>query len=255
MLLTIDVGNTDSVFGLWSNKQFLDSIRISTQNERTSYEWGSLIGLWLEKKAEAAVQAAVICSVVAGVNERLCAALNKLGIHEVREISRESRFPFQIEKALFPTIGTDRLVNAAGGVLYYGSNLIIIDIGTAITFCVIKDACFLGGVIAPGIQASALALSQKTSGLFMVASKKKKTAIAEGTKEAMENGLYFGWRGLIREISGQLKKELLNEPGDQPCVLATGGIAANLGFSHEIFDVVDPNLTLRGLMELYYLNP
>ena len=256
ILATADIGNTHSVFGLWKNRSLLDSIRISTNSERTSYEWRWMLQSWTDKTIIGQpVNAAMISSVVPTVENSLFEAFHQLKIENTYKVGSALEFPYKIDVQDFPTIGADRLVNATAGVLYHGDNLIIVDLGTAITFCLIIDGKYRGGVIAPGIHISLDSLARRASRLFDVSYRKKKRALAQSTRESLENGMYFGWRGLIREIISELKKEKGESGSAVDCkVLATGGISADLGYTHEIFDIVDPGLTLRGLMELYYLN-
>jgi len=256
LLATADIGNTHSVFGLWDDRSYVDSIRISTNTERTSYEWYRMLDSWVETTIRpGVVEAAIVSSVVPAAEDSICEMFHKMEIEATYKVTPQLKFPYQFNPVNFPTIGADRLVNAAAGVLYYGKDLIIVDIGTAITFCLIADGKYEGGVIAPGIHVSLESLARKAARLFDVSYRKKKRALAQSTRESLENGLYFGWRGLFKEIIGELKKEkgeLLAIPDYK--IVATGGIAADLGYTHDVFDVVDPNLTLRGLMELYYLN-
>ncbi|MDH4200000.1 MAG: type III pantothenate kinase [Spirochaetia bacterium] len=254
MILAVDVGNTHSVFGLWNKRSLENSVRISTNSARTSWEWYWMLNSWVEKEKSREIQAVIYSSVVPGIDAPLTEAFEKMGISNVQKISMDMKFPYKIEKQSFPTIGFDRLVNAAGGIMYYGDNLIIVDIGTAITFCLIKNRCYLGGVIAPGIQTSIESLSSKAARLFNVSYSPKKKVLAQSTRDSMESGVYFGWRGMIREIIRQLKSESDDAGKIHFRVLGTGGIASDLGYTHEVFDIVDPDLTLRGLMELYYCN-
>jgi type III pantothenate kinase len=256
ILATADIGNTHSVFGLWKDRSFLDSIRISTSSERTSYEWFRILDSWVEKTIPSqAVDAAMISSVVPAVEDPVCGMFAQMRVKNTYKVTPQLKLPYLFDESQFPTIGADRLVNAAAGVLYYGKNLIIVDIGTAITFCLISGGQYMGGVIAPGIGVSLESLARRAARLFDISYRKKKRALAQSTKESLENGLYFGWRGLFKEIIGELKKEKtgLSKSPDYT-VLATGGISADLGYTHDVFDIVDPNLTLRGLMELYHLN-
>ncbi|MDH4263043.1 MAG: type III pantothenate kinase [Spirochaetia bacterium] len=256
ILATADIGNTHSVFGLWNGRSYIDSIRISTNSDRTSYEWFRILGSWIEKTlSSVSVDAAVISSVVPAAEDSICGMFAQMKVEKTYKVTSQLEFPYKFNALNFPTIGADRLVNAAAGVLYYGKDLIIVDIGTAITFCLISGGEYMGGVIAPGIHVSLDSLARKAARLFDVSYRKKKKALAQSTRESLENGLYFGWRGLFKEIIYELKKEKGNlsfVPDYR--VLATGGISSDLGYTHDVFDIVDPNLTLRGLMELYHLN-
>jgi type III pantothenate kinase len=256
MILTVDIGNSHSVFGIWDNHSFIDSARLSTDSARTGYEWYSLLIVWLEKTLNngCGIDATVVSNVVPAVDDNIFEALEKLGIQKILKVSLDLKFPFQINPEKFPTIGADRLVNAAGAVKYFGENLIIVDLGTAITFCLILNGVYMGGVIAPGIYTSIDALAKKAARLFEISYKKKKTILSQSTRDSLESGIYFGWKGLIKEIITQLKKEAPPESANKITVVATGGVAADLGYSHDVFDIVDPNLTLRGLREIFTIN-
>ncbi len=296
--ITIDVGNTQSVFALWCDRcnrpkakdgkrdnghnkgcngkkeEIIASTRISTDIRRTDDEWLWLIRSWLSASAAQAkcalsksqgvpfIDSVAISSVVPAVDAPLVSAFEKIGAPRVIPLTRHMKFPFRFDPERFSTIGIDRLANAAAGVDIWGDHLFIVDFGTAITFCLIVDGEYRGGAIAPGIHASINCLTEKTAKLPGVSYQKKDSVLGITTRDSIENGIYFGWRGLIREISGEMEneakiiaKEKMQNPADMKLTrIVTGGISPLLGYSHEMFDIVDPLLTLRGIRTICRLN-
>jgi len=256
MLLTVDVGNTHTVAGLWRDNQLIRTARFSSDHRRTADEWVSAFQLWLgrEEVLNESLEAAYFCSVVPAIEVQLQSAFFSLGLPGVVAVDGSTRFPFRFDVAKYGHIGADRLVNAFAGYLCYGKNLIIVDFGTAITFCRILDGEYAGGCIVPGIDASLSALSGKTARLPAVSFRKKSKILEAATRDAMESGSYYGWKGLVREILQAILAESGSETGSPPLVIATGGISPSLGFASDFFDVVDPSLTLKGLNEVYRYN-
>lgn len=144
------------------------------------------------------------------------------------------------------TIGADRLANAVAAVSLHGAPAIVVDFGTAVTFDVIStDASYLGGVIAPGLNAMTEYLHRHTALLPMVTLREPRHAIGKSTREAMLSGAVHGYRGLIGEIVRQITREM---PGrKKPLLIATGGDARVIAGRTELFSVVSPRLTLEGL--------
>lgn len=144
-------------------------------------------------------------------------------------------------------IGADRLANAAGVLSRHGAPAIVIDFGTAVTFDVISaQPAYCGGVIAPGLGAIAGYLPQHTALLPIIELEEPASAIGKSTIHAMQAGAVFGYRGLVKEIIGQIRREL---PG-RPRIIATGGDAALIARGVPEIDVVDPELTLDGLRQV-----
>ena len=253
MILTADIGNTNSVFGIWDQHNLVSSCRLSTDKNRTAFEWAQLLKGWAEFKDPHRLQA-IYASVVPSVNTALEECFDLLQIKKCARLAHDMRFPFTFDYEQYPTLGADRLANAAAGVLYYGDNLIIVDFGTAITFCLITGKVYRGGVIAPGIHSSLDALFRHTAKLPEISFYPVKTVLGKSTVLSIEAGAYFGYKGLIREILGELKKtdeaRAVRERDQKLLVVSTGGISESLDFSGEFFDIVDKNLTLRGLMGL-----
>ena len=150
-------------------------------------------------------------------------------------------------------IGADRIVNAVAAHHMYGDkgNLIIIDFGTATTFCALRpDGEYLGGAIAPGIGISTEALFQKAAKLPRIELIKPKMAICHDTIHAMRSGVIFGFVGQMDGIITRMKKEL----GGQAFVVVTGGFGKLMASESELVDVVEPFLTLEGLLILHKMN-
>jgi len=145
------------------------------------------------------------------------------------------------------SIGADRLANAAACAGFYGTPAIVVDFGTAVTFDVLSaKRAYIGGVIAPGLNAMTNYLHEKTALLPQVTLKEPQSAVGRSTRDAMLSGAVHGYRGLIREILAQITTE--NFPGKKPVVVATGGDAKLIAGKLPLFDTVDPLLTLRGIL-------
>ncbi|HET7238070.1 MAG TPA: type III pantothenate kinase [Terrimicrobiaceae bacterium] len=152
------------------------------------------------------------------------------------------------------TIGADRLANAAAAVALYGSPAIVVDFGTAVTFDVIAPpGTYVGGVIAPGLNAMTDYLHRRTALLPRVSLREPRQAIGRSTAEAMRSGAIYGYRGLVSEILRQLLKEIPSK-SRKPLIIATGGDARLIAGSTKLFSAVSPSLTLEGLRLIGCLN-
>lgn len=150
-------------------------------------------------------------------------------------------------------IGADRLANAAGCARHYGVPAIVVDFGTAVTFDVVSaHADYIGGVIAPGLNAMTEYLHDRTALLPLIRLEEPTAAVGRSTREAMLSGAVHGYRGLVAEILHQIRREAFSD--GRPVVVATGGDAALISAGVPLFDVVDPELTLRGLQCVAELN-
>jgi type III pantothenate kinase len=144
------------------------------------------------------------------------------------------------------TIGADRLANAAACAALHGFPGIVVDFGTAVTFDVISSAGdYIGGVIAPGLNAMTNYLHDRTALLPKIKLREPASAVGRSTRDAMLSGAVHGYRGLVKEILAQIRSEIF--PQKRPRIIATGGDAELIAASVGLFDIVDPLLTLRGL--------
>jgi len=151
-------------------------------------------------------------------------------------------------------IGADRLANAAGCVAHYGAPAIVVDFGTAVTFDVIsKRGDYIGGVIAPGLNAMTEYLHDRTALLPLITLREPRVVVGRSTRDAMISGAVHGYRGLVQEILRQITREAF--PGKRPRVIATGGDAELIASGVPMFTDVDPVLTLKGLLVAASLNP
>jgi type III pantothenate kinase len=151
------------------------------------------------------------------------------------------------------SIGADRLANAAAVAELYSCPAIVVDFGTAVTFDVVSERrAYLGGVIAPGLEAMTSFLYQRTALLPKLSLKEPQHAVGRSTIEAMRAGAVFGYRGLVREILAQIKAEQF--PGKKVVAVATGGYARLIAGELPEIDVIRPHLTLEGLRIVGNLN-
>jgi type III pantothenate kinase len=194
-----------------------------------------------------------LCSVVPEVVYTLSAACQKyFGMAPfILQAGVKTGLKIQYRNPL--EVGTDRIANAIAGVdKFPGENLVIVDLGTATTLCVIgKDRSYRGGIILPGLKMSMQALESGTSKLGSVEIIRRDTCLGRATAESIQSGLYFGHLGALKEIMQRIRLEEFN--GQQPKVLATGGFAS-LFDGADLFDQVIPDLVLHGLLSALALN-
>lgn len=254
MLLVFDVGNTNMVLGIYENDELLRYWRINTDKEKTSDEYGMLINnLFQYENLELKdIDDVIISSVVPNVMhslENFCIKYcNKQPIVVGPGIKTGLNIKYDNPKQ----VGADRIVNAVAGIEKYGYPLIIVDFGTATTFCAISDKGeYLGGTIAPGIKISSEALFQRASKLPRVELVKPGSTICKTTVEAMQSGVIYGYVGLVDKIIEMMKKELNN---DDVKVIATGGLSTLIASETNSIDNVDKFLTLEGLKLIHAKN-
>ncbi len=253
-ILGIDIGNTNIALALFEKNQDLEILyqwRVATQNNSTSDELGiTLVNLIKFTKIEITrIENAIISSVVPALNFVMREALEKyfqIKVSNIINTSCKLKLPLKFDYPNPEEIGADRIVNACIAGKIYGGDLIIVDLGTATTFCVIHDGTtFKGGCIAPGLKIAIESLSTKTAQLPLVEFKKPASVVGKSTVEAIQSGFFYGWVGIISEIISQIRKV---HPDHNYRVIATGGLSE---YVHKecsyLFDEVDLELTLKGL--------
>lgn len=243
MLLAIDIGNTNIVFALTGKAQW----RIRTEVHRTADEYAVwLFALMREKGIDPKdINAAIVSSVVPDVNFAIKSFVRDYLKQEPMMITGgeiDLGMPVKLDNPR--ELGADRLINAYAAWDAHKQALIVIDFGTATTFDVVSGKGeYLGGVIAPGINLSLEALRAAAAKLHGVAIAHPSKVIGTSTTGAMQSGIYFGYAGLIEGIVTRIKQER----GESMKVIATGGLAPLYAEATKVIDLVDPDLTIRGL--------
>ena len=254
MLLVFDVGNTNMVLGIYKDNELIKDWRINTDKEKTSDEYGILISsLFKYEDIEMSeIKDVIISSVVPSVMHSLENFCIKYCNKQPLIVGPGIKTGLNIKYDNPKQVGADRIVNAVAGIEKYGYPLILVDFGTATTFCAISERGeYLGGTIAPGIKISSEALFQRASKLPRVELLKPGTTICKSTVTAMQSGIIYGYVGLVDKIISMMKDEL-NCEGIR--VVATGGLANLIASETDSIDNVDKFLTLEGLKVIYEKN-
>ena len=255
MLLTFDVGNTETTLGLYDGEELRAHWRIMTEVARTADEFGVLLrGLLAGADvATREVDGVAIGSVVPSVTTPLADACRTwLPATRVEIVDARSPLPITLRVDEPLTVGADRIINTLAASRKYGRDAIVVDLGTATTFdCITSDAVFLGGVIAPGVRTSAETLFRRTSKLPATELVAPARVIGTRTEECIRAGVMFGAAESIDGVVRRIKAEWPS--GDTPIVIGTGGLAETFAPLCRSFDAVDPFLTLYGLTLAYGL--
>ncbi|MDX2646210.1 type III pantothenate kinase [Streptomyces sp. NBC_00510] len=261
MLLTIDVGNTHTVLGLFDGDEIVEHWRVSTDARRTADEMAVLMqGLMgmhplLGEELGDNIHGIAICSTVPSV------------LHELREVTR--RYYGDVPAVLVEPgvktgvpvltdnpkeVGSDRIINSLAAVHLYGGPCIVVDFGTATTFdAVTTRGEYAGGAIAPGIEISVDALGARGAQLRKVELTRPRSVIGKNTIEAMQSGILYGFAGQVDGVAERMARELADDP-DDVTVIATGGLAPLVLGESAVIDVHEPWLTLIGLRLVYERN-
>ncbi|SEO91317.1 pantothenate kinase [Amphibacillus marinus] len=251
MLFVLDVGNTNTVLGLFDQEELVYQWRVKTDRNKTEDEFAMLVKSLFDYQSLtfSLVKDVVISSVVPPLMYALESMAEKyfgkkaiiVGNHPI-ESYLKMKYPNPHE------LGADRIVNAVGAIDEHGGPLIIIDFGTATTYCYIDESSsYVGGAILPGIKISLDALYHHAAKLPKVEITHPKSVIGSTTVDAMQSGIYFGYVGQVDEMVRRFKKE----SKQNPTVIATGGLAELISDESETIDIVDPALTLKGLLKIY----
>ncbi len=254
MVLVVDVGNTHIVLGVFDGKKLLASWRLGTNKERTSDELGMLIlGLFNHEKLSVdKVEAVVVASVVPPIMYTLEHAIKKYINSQPMIIGPGTKTGINIRYQNPKEVGADRIVNAVAGFELYGGPLIIVDMGTATTFCAISEKGeYLGGVICPGMKISAEALYQKAAKLPRIDLVKPESVIGKNTVSSMQAGVFYGYVGQVDYIVNRIKREMGE---DNIRVIATGGLSRLIAEESMTINDVNPTLTLECLRLIYERN-
>jgi type III pantothenate kinase len=246
MLLAIDVGNSQTVIGLFDKDRIVRQWRITSQATRTADECGLLVSNLLRDATvdPKRVGRVAIASVVPSLTPEFRTMGERLfGVTPLSiDGSVDTGIPLEVQDP--SSVGPDRIVNVVAAKALYGAPAIVIDMGTATTFDVLDaKGSYVGGAIAPGIAISAEALFVRGARLARVELKPPARAIGKTTEEHLQSGIFLGAVGQIDEIVRRIAREM----GGIPRVIATGGMAAPIGEASSVIEVVDPDLTLHGI--------
>lgn len=258
MLLTIDCGNTNTVFAVIDGENVVGTWRASTNTHRTHDEYAVWLTqlMALQDIERNDVEDAIIASVVPESTHNLARLCRRYFDCEPLIVGeRNVEYGVRILTDRPEEVGADRIVNAIAAHDRYGGPLIIIDFGTATTFDVINglgDYC--GGAIAPGINLSLEALYMRAAKLPGVAVRQPACIIGRNTVESMESGIFWGYVGLIDGLVQKISDEFDERFGGRPRVLATGGLAVLFQNATSCIELIDRDLTLRGLQYIYRRN-
>lgn len=256
MLLVIDVGNTNIVFGIFKGKKLMYDWRISTEKDRTSDEYGLLFEQILKYHGlnSGEISNVIISSVVPPLMHTLPAMCNKYFNKEPIVVGPGVKTGMDIRYDNPKEVGADRIVNGVAGYEKYGGPLIIVDFGTAITFDAIsKEGDYLGGVITPGIKISSEALFLRTAKLPKVEIYKPDSVIGRNTVNSIQSGIVYGYIGLVDYIIKKMIDEMYEE-GLRVNVIATGGFSTLISSESKYIENIDKLLTLDGLRIIYERN-
>ena len=253
MLLVMDVGNTNTVLGLFQDETLLASWRLTTNRAQTTDEYALLVtGLFSLRGIDPAqVTDAIVSSVVPPMDSTIRDTFQRhYGVDPLFVgPGLKTGMPIQYDPPA--DVGADRIVNAVAGHARYGGPLIIVDFGTATTFDVVSARGeYIGGIICPGIGIAAEALFSRTARLPRVDIRRPHRLIANTTVGSIQSGLYFGYLGLV----DGLIERLLQEVGEGTRVIATGGLAELLSRDSRYISECDSMLTLEGLRLIWQKN-
>ncbi len=253
MLLAIDIGNTNVVLGVFDNEKLLENWRVGTNTQITPDEYAmtfkDLFGF--AKLEFSQISGVIISSVVPPLLPVMTEMSQKYFKITPLVVTHELKTGITVRYDNPKEVGADRIVNAAAAYKLYGGPVIIVDFGTATTFCAVtKSGEYLGGAICPGIKISAEALFQRASKLPRVELIKPAKVIGSDTVSAMQAGIIYGYAGLVDGIVERMKKEL----SVQSKVVATGGLAELVAPETRSIEETRPQLTLEGLSLLYRIN-
>ena len=253
MLLTVDVGNTNTVLGIFDKDQLIKSWRVKTDPRTTADE------LWLQYSALMAgypLTALSICSTVPSTLREIRTMIDSyFSDLKTTIVEPGTKTGVQLLVDNPKEIGADRIVNTLAAHTLYGGPAIVVDFGTSTNLDVVSPKGeFLGGALAPGIEISVDALAARAAQLRKVELVRPKSVIGKNTVEALQSGTIFGFAGQVDGLVDRISAELLESYSQPPTVIATGGLAPLIIGVSETIDHHEPDLTLIGLRLIHERN-
>ena len=253
MLLTVDVGNTNTVLGIFDKDKLIKSWRVKTDPRTTADE------LWLQYSAlisSYTLTGLAICSTVPATLRELRTMINSyFSDIAITIVEPGTKTGVQLLVDNPKEIGADRIVNTLAAHTLYGGPAIVVDFGTSTNLDVVSPKGeFLGGALAPGIEISVDALAARAAQLRKVELVRPKSVIGKNTVEALQSGTIFGFAGQVDGLVDRITAELAKDYDDAPTVIATGGLAPLIIGVSETIDEHEPDLTLIGLRLIHEKN-
>ena len=247
-LLAIDVGNTQTVFGLYDGAELREHWRVATERSRSGDELGALYGNFLDLSAVEGVALASTVPQLHRAYEDFCKEYAKAELLEVGP-GVKTGVPVRYDDPR--DVGPDRIANAVAAVERYGAPCIVVDFGTSTNFDVVSpEGEYVGGVLAPGIEVSMEALAARAARLFRIDFAAPDTVIAKNTAASLQSGLVYGFAGQVDGIVERIRGEL----GVEAQTVATGGLADLITPHARTLEQIDPFLTLEGVRLIWERN-
>lgn len=250
MLLAIDIGNSHIVCGIFDQNRLIANWRLASSHTQTSDEYGTMLRslLFFRNLTPEHISGCIMSSVVPPLTTVFESLVHAFFNLTPIVVTSKSPHGLTLRYDNPEEIGSDRLVNAIAAFTHYQRSLIVVDFGTATTFCTIsRSGEYLGGAIAPGLKSAADSLHIKTAKLPEVDLVTPQSVIGKDTVSSMQSGLMYGYAGLVDAIVGGIQREV----PEQAFVVATGGLSQSIVKISKTIQEVRPNLTLEGLAILY----
>ena len=252
-LLAVDVGNTNTVLGLYEGRELKRHWRVTTRRDATSDEIALSVEALLVSRGAGGLrpEEVIVANVVPSLGYPIRQAFRDIFGREPIFVEPGIKTGMPILYDVPQEVGADRIVNAVAAHARLGRPCIVVDFGTATTFDVVTaKGEYAGGVIVPGVGISAEALFERAARLWRVEIRRPDRVVGKTTAGSIQSGLYFGYLSLVDGVIDRIAKEI----GAKPRVIATGGLAQLFGGASERIDEVDPLLTLTGLLLVHERN-